>query len=136
MGVSVLSREERHDKKLEESDRVLKITKEHGTYESSIVNEWSNKDPEVLSKCKKPKTGWRDRAKQARQMVATLTSKLVPLPVLGTRNNVCENDCPNHEDGFCNCCGCPKWTKAQTKNKNRYSRHFCPIGLFGVYSDG
>ena len=75
------------------------------------------------------------RAK-AKQLIVTLASGKVPLPVLEMRIKKCENclHCTRVKDKiFCECCGCPKWRLADLKHKNQYVGHYCPIGEFGVY---
>lgn len=75
---------------------------------------------------------------KAMQMISTLTSKKVPLPIVEMRNSkcrVCSNCTKIGEKLFCECCSCPKWSVADCRVKNKYQKHFCPLGYFGVYEE-
>ena len=129
----VLTREEKHKEKVDAALRTIRNTIEHQVSHECIVTE--RQTPKVTKDGGPCDSKKRNRVKQ---FAVTILSKKVPLEVADMRNSKCEV-CPHKSESkdhwWCECCRCPKWALSDCRNKNRYSRHFCPIGEFGVYTN-
>ena len=129
-----------HDIKVNASILSFTETIEQEESYRTIVGDTSTQKIEKGKPCLESRSS--DKRKTLRskaiQMISTLTSKKVPLSVVEMRTSKCREclHCTKiGEKLFCECCSCPKWAIADCRVKNKYQKHFCPTGYFGVYKE-